>query len=100
MTTKPQTLNRKQRRERDRRLKKSSKEAEVDKKLGLFDKIPEQCLACFKPFDKKDREMVMSWSVVVREEEGVVRLYCPDCWKKANDYMKALETVSEYYRKP
>tara|TARA_Y100000034_G_C6902689_1_gene417887 strand:- start:326 stop:631 length:306 start_codon:yes stop_codon:yes gene_type:complete len=101
MTTKTQTLNRKQRREKERLLRKSKGEkAEVDEKLGLFDKLPEQCLTCFKPFDKKNKEMVMSWSVVVREKEGVVRLYCPDCWKKANDYMKALEIVSEYYRKP
>ena len=100
MTTKPRTYNRKQRREKDRQLKKSSKKTEADEKLGLFDKIPEQCLTCFKPFDKKNKEMVMSWSVVVREAEGVVRLYCPDCWKKANDYMKALEIVIEYYRKP
>ena len=87
MTTKPQTLNRKQRRERDRRLKKPSKEAEVDKKLGLFDKIPKECLTCFKPFDKTNGQMVMSWSVVVREEQETVRLYCPTCWKKAQDFI-------------
>ena len=80
--------------------KNTTERTEVDEKLGLFDKLPEQCLTCFKPFDKKNKEMVMSWSVVVREEEGAVRLYCPDCWQKANDYMKALEIVSEYYRKP
>ena len=39
--------------------------------------------------------MVESWNVVVREEEGVVRLYCPDCWDKAQkvgaEYMKQKE---------
>jgi len=27
--------------------------------------------------------MVTTWNVVVREE--AVRLYCPDCWQKAQD---------------
>ena len=36
MTTKPQTLNRKQRRERER-SKKPNKKTEADEKLGLFD---------------------------------------------------------------
>jgi len=79
--------------------KSTTEQTEVEEKLGLFDKIPKECLTCFKPFDKKNKEMVMSWSVVVREAEGVVRLYCPDCWKKAGDYMEALGVVSEYYRK-
>ena len=87
MTTKTQTLNRKQRREKDRLLKKTGKKAEVDEKLGLFDKIPEQCLTCFKPFDKTNGQMVMSWSVVVREDRETVRLYCPTCWKKAQDFI-------------
>ena len=45
-------------------------------------------MTCDKPFDKKNKEMVMSWSVVVREQEGVVRLYCPDCWSKAIEIME------------
>jgi len=87
MTTTPQTLNRKQRREKERLLKKSNKKTEMDEKLGLFEKIPEQCLTCFKPFDKTNKQMVTSWSVVVREDKGTVRLYCPTCWKKAQDFI-------------
>ena len=64
------------------------KKPDLDKKVGLFDKLPKQCTSCDKPFDKKDKEMVMSWSVVVREQEGVVRLYCPDCWSKAMEIME------------
>ena len=37
-----------------------------------------------KPFDKKDREMAMTWTVVVRDDDDV-RLYCPDCWTKATN---------------
>jgi hypothetical protein len=30
----------------------------------------------------------MSWSVVVKEHEGVVRLYCPECWARAIEIME------------
>jgi len=77
-------MNRKQRRERERMLKKAGKQgSEMEQKLGLFDKIPKKCLTCNKDFDKKNKEMVMTWNVVVREKEGKVRLYCPKCWDDA-----------------
>ncbi len=60
----------------------------MEQKLGLFDKIPEKCLTGNKAFDKKNKEMVMSWNVVVREKEGIVRLYCPTCWDKAIEFTK------------
>ena len=60
----------------------------MEEKLGLFDKLPDSCLACEKPYDKKDKEMVMTWNVVVREEEGIVRLYCPECWSMAKDLIE------------
>ena len=82
-------MNRKQRRERERMLKKAGKQgSEMEQKLGLFDKIPKNCLTCNKDFDKKNKEMVMSWNVVVREKEGKVRLYCPTCWDKAIEFTK------------
>ena len=71
---------------------KTSKGTDVDQKLGLFDKIPKECLTCMKPFDKTNKQMVMSWSVVVREKEGIVRLYCPTCWKKAQDFIAQSHT--------
>jgi hypothetical protein len=81
-------MNRAQRRSLTKtKTQKTLKEDQVGEKLGLFDKIPKECLTCMKPFDKKDKQMVMSWSVVVREDEGVVRLYCPTCWKKAQDFI-------------
>jgi Zn finger protein HypA/HybF involved in hydrogenase expression len=65
--------------------KKKNKQAEKDlkQKLGLFDQLPEECLACAEPFDRENREQVMSWNVVVKRDPDVVRLYCPDCWSKA-----------------
>ena len=63
-------------------------EQEVKEKLGMFDKIGEKCLACKKEFDKTNREMVESWNVVVRESEGIVNLYCPECWDFAQKIVK------------
>jgi predicted RNA-binding Zn-ribbon protein involved in translation (DUF1610 family) len=75
-----------------RKLKDKKKHKQVKKdlkqKLGLFDQLPEECLACEEPFDKQDREQVMSWNVVVKQEEDIVRLYCPDCWTKAQEIVR------------
>tara|TARA_B100000963_G_scaffold314175_1_gene292568 strand:- start:502 stop:774 length:273 start_codon:yes stop_codon:yes gene_type:complete len=59
--------------------------------LGLFDKIPNQCLTCHAPYDKNNKEHVKSWNVVVRERQKQVNLYCPTCWNKAKDMLKQLE---------
>ena len=75
-----------------KKRKSTSEQTEVEEKLGLFDKIPEECLTCRKPFDKTNKQMVMTWSVVVREAKGIVRLYCPTCWKKAQDFIAQSHT--------
>lgn len=69
--------------------KKAEKaERELSKKVGLFNKLPDECLTCRQPFDKGDREMVISWFVVVREEKNQVNLYCPACWQKAIKFLE------------
>mgnify|MGYP003130705466 CR=1 FL=1 len=60
------------------------KKPDLEKKVGLFDKLPKQCTNCDKPYDKKNKEMAMTWSVVVREQENKVNLYCPVCWDEAH----------------
>jgi len=67
-----------------RKAEKEAKE-ELAKKVGLFDKLGDNCLVCDKTFDKKDKEMVKSWSVVVRKHPETVNLYCPECWERAMD---------------
>ena len=67
---------------------KSEGNQELESKIALFGKMPDECLTCEAPFDKKDKEMVMSWSVVIREEKEEERLYCPDCWKMAQEMIK------------
>ena len=74
-----------------KRQKKKDAEKEMKQALGLFDKIPEDCLTCKTKFDKKDKRMVSAWQVVVRKEEKLVRLYCPECWNTA------IKIVKEYH---
>ena len=73
------------------RSKKKQAEQDVESKLGLFDKLPNHCLTCFAPYDRMDKEQVRTWNVVVREKEGRVNLYCPDCWTKATSLVKEME---------
>ena len=80
-------MNRKQRRSAEKQMKKDGTE-EVAEKVALFGKLEDECLVCAKPFDKKNKEMVMSWSVVVREKEEKVNLYCPECWNAALKMLK------------
>jgi hypothetical protein len=75
-------MNRQQR----RAMKKHAGQKATDEManhVALFGKLPESCNACQKEFDKKDKEMVQSWSVVVKQE--VVRLFCPECINKTKE---------------
>ena len=51
-------------------------------KIFQFDKLPDECSACLKPFDKESKEMAATWNIVMRDE-NIVRLYCPECWGMA-----------------
>ena len=88
-------MNRKQRRAAAKAAKKQGNpESDLAEKMLLFDKLPEECSACTEPFDKKNRDMVMTWNVVVRNDEEAVRLYCPDCWTKAQKAIQQLYGVT------
>ena len=80
------SLKRKMARNKAKQAKKDLKQ-----KVGLFDKLEDECLVCEKPFEKKSKEDVTSWFVTVREEQGVVNLYCPECWDTAQ---KVIEEFS------
>ena len=88
--------SRKIRRNQEKKAKKQL-EKEVKQKMSMFDRIPESCVACEKQFNKQDRSMVESWRVVVREDEGKVNIYCPDCWdfvqKVIKEYMNGQENA-------
>ena len=80
------SLKRKMARNKAKQAKKDLKQ-----KVGMFDKLEDECLVCEMPFDKKSKEDVTSWFVTVREEQGVVNLYCPECWGTAQ---KVIEEFS------
>jgi len=82
-------MNRKQRRARDKQIKKSKeKKSDVEQKMGLFELMPDECLVCHESFDKTNKEMVKTWNVVVREKQRIVRIYCPTCWNDAKNILK------------
>ena len=81
-------MNRAQRRKLGIKKKKKSG---LEKKIGLFDKLPTQCTNCDKPYDKSSKEMARTWSVVVREKENKVNLYCPTCWDSAQKFIKEMK---------
>ena len=81
------SLERKLRRKQAKKGKKKA-EKELATKVALFGHLPNKCLTCEAPFDKLNREQVMSWNVVVRQEKEKVNLYCPDCWDNAQEIIK------------
>ena len=83
-------MNRAQRR-KAMKGKKKNKEKDIGGIMDMFDKIPDRCLTCDKPYDKTDKEMVMTWNVVVRNKEQKVNLYCPECWSKAQKIIKEFQ---------
>jgi len=74
-----------------KRTKQKQAKKDVEVTLGLFDKLPDHCLTCFAPYDRLNKEQVKTWNVVVREKEGKVNLYCPDCWNKATNLIKEIQ---------
>ena len=78
-----------------RRSKKKKLNKEMGESVELFGMLGDKCEACHKPYDKKDKAMVTTWSVVVRKKEKVVRLYCPDCWQFATNLIKEVEENDE-----
>ena len=81
------SLERKLRRKKTNKAKKKA-EKELAAKVALFGHLPNKCLTCEAPFDKLNREQVMSWNVVVRQETEKVNLYCPECWDNAQKIVK------------
>jgi DNA-directed RNA polymerase subunit RPC12/RpoP len=68
--------------------KKRQAEKDLKQKMGMFDKLPDECLTCSKKFDKRSKDDVQSWFVAVRKEQNKVNLYCPECWNKAQEIIK------------
>mgnify|MGYP003640253431 CR=1 FL=1 len=79
-------------RQQKRALKKemgAEKVENLNQKISQIFNMPQKCCACAEPFEKKDKEMVHTWSVVVRQE--TVRLFCPECIKKTQTALEKQE---------
>ncbi len=76
---------------RNKAKKNKKLEKKMAKKLMLFDVLGDECAACQKPFDRESKEHAQTWKVIVREQEKIVRLYCPPCWDNANKVIKEIE---------
>ena len=70
-------MNRKERRALEKQMGKDNVE-----KVNLMLSLPEKCLTCDQKFDKKSKEMAMSWFVEVFNQQRRVELYCPQCQEK------------------
>ena len=66
---------------------KKDVEKNLAKQINMFDRMPDKCDACSRPFDKKSKEMAQTWIVVVRNEQKLVRLFCPECVDKVKEHL-------------
>jgi hypothetical protein len=74
---------------RDKKKKKDKRvihdqQQKLDKQMNMFDRLPSSCSACKKEFPKT-RDAHMTWQVVVRTEQELVRLFCPGCQELASN---------------
>lgn len=70
---------------RQRFLKKREEFGEATgSKMMMFDRLPDKCTICGRPFNKKSREHVQTWHVVARAEQKTVSLFCPECINTTN----------------
>ena len=83
------SLKRKLERKNKKKVEKAEKK--MTKQLMLFDMLGDECAACQEPYDKNSKEHAMTWKVIVREKEKLVRLYCPACWEKANNLIEEIQ---------
>ena len=65
-------MNRKQRRAMNKVFGKQAMD-----KIDLMINLAEQCNICSAPFDKKSKEMAMTWFVDAYKDH--VDLFCPKC---------------------
>jgi hypothetical protein len=64
----------------------------LNERMSMFGRRPDECSACNKEFPMT-REAHMSWQVVVRNKEQLVRLFCPDCQQKARELVEKQNEV-------
>ncbi len=77
MSSIARNLEKKKERNEDKKAEKN-----MAKKISMFDRIPEECLTCKAPFDKKSKIHAQTWIVSVFTEQKKVVIICPECYNK------------------
>ena len=70
-------MNRKQRRARDRHLKKSGAKR-INAVEQAVSRMPENCDECGAYFDRNDKSQLDKWRIAVYDD-GPINLVCPSC---------------------
>jgi len=73
-------LKRKINRKKHLKQEKDANKELQSKLSSIF--LPDNCSLCNRDFDKKSREMAMSWMVVADGDKKA--LVCPECWQKSS----------------
>ena len=80
-----------------KRKGEKKKQKSIDQHMMWFDKMPDHCVNCFKPYIKNSKEMAQKWTVVVRKKEDKVNLYCDEFWDQANNMIEDIkEDLNEH----
>ncbi|MAF26071.1 hypothetical protein CL634_10940 [bacterium] len=78
-------------------LKKSMEKvltAAVESKMESYNKIPDNCIVCEKPFDKKNRKQAFEWMMQVHEEKNIHNLFCPECFINLSEEEESKEEAA------
>ena len=87
------SLERKIRRKQAKKKLKESQE-KMTETIGMFGKLPDHCLACKIPYNKKSKKAALTWRVSVDTKEETVKLYCPQCWAIAQQIAEEIAEES------
>ena len=55
----------------------------MNDQLDVANNMPQSCEACSSVFDKKDKQMLDEWHIVIYPDRPRPTLYCPVCWGSA-----------------
>jgi len=75
---------------RKKEIKETQKQLAA--RAGMMLNMPEGCCVCASLFDKKSKEMAMTWHVVVLDKKKKIYLTCPTCWEAVKEEANKSET--------
>ena len=84
-------LARKIRRKQEKSKLKQTKKELSNKIQNIH--LPDICKNCKADFNKKSKEMAMTWMVIAKENRK--HLICPECWEKIKKLTRSHETQED-----